>query len=49
MNEAAIKKAVTEIIKAIGEDPNREGLEDTPRRVAEMYEDLFSGLCRDPR
>jgi GTP cyclohydrolase I len=49
MNEAAIKKAVTEIIKAIGEDPNREGLEDTPRRVAEMYEELFSGLCRDPR
>src|SRR4030042_4180890 len=48
-NEAAIKKAVTEIIKAIGEDPAREGLRDTPKRVAEMYAELFQGLNKDPR
>jgi GTP cyclohydrolase IA len=48
-NEAAIKKAVTEIIKAIGEDPAREGLRDTPKRVAEMYAELFQGLGKDPK
>ena len=48
-NEAAIKKAVTEIIKAIGEDTAREGLRDTPKRVAEMYAELFQGLNKDPR
>jgi GTP cyclohydrolase I len=44
-----IKDAMTSIIKAIGEDPEREGLKDTPRRVAEMYAELFSGLGKDPR
>ncbi len=34
---------------ALGEDPEREGLADTPRRVAEMYSELFSGLGKDPR
>jgi len=48
INEAEIKKATTAIIKAIGEDPEREGLVDTPRRVAEMYSELFSGLTMDP-
>ena len=48
-DEAAISKATTAIIKAIGEDPSREGLTDTPRRVAEMYSELFSGLGVDPR
>jgi GTP cyclohydrolase I len=48
-NEVAIRKAVTTIIKAIGEDPNREGLVDTPRRVAEMYAELFRGLGVDPK
>jgi GTP cyclohydrolase I len=48
IDEAAIKKATTVIIKAIGEDPTREGLVDTPRRVAEMYTELFSGLSMDP-
>ncbi len=48
-DEAAIIKAVTAIIKAIGEDPTREGLVDTPRRVAEMYAELFKGLNMDPR
>ncbi|MCJ7511313.1 MAG: GTP cyclohydrolase I FolE [Dehalococcoidia bacterium] len=37
-----------QIIDAIGEDPEREGLAETPRRIAAMYADLFSGLERDP-
>jgi len=49
INEAEIKKATSAIIRAIGEDPEREGLADTPRRVAEMYTELFSGLGIDPR
>jgi GTP cyclohydrolase I len=48
INEAAIRKATKEIIKAIGEDPMREGLAETPRRVAEMYSELFSGMSMDP-
>ncbi len=48
-DEAKIRKAVTSIIEAIGEDPKREGLVDTPRRVAEMYAELFMGLEMDPK
>lgn len=48
VNENAIKDAVTSIIKSIGEDPKREGLADTPRRVAEMYTELFAGMDMDP-
>jgi GTP cyclohydrolase IA len=44
-----IKQAVTTILRAIGEDPEREGLRGTPRRIAEMYEEIFSGLVQDPR
>ena len=43
-DDAAIKKAITSILKAIGEDPQREGLANTPRRVAEMYAELFYGI-----
>lgn len=49
INEAEIRKAITSVIKAIGEDPKREGLVETPRRVAEMYAELFSGLNVDPK
>ena len=49
INEAEIRAAVTSIIKAIGEDPKREGLVGTPARVAEMYAELFAGLDKDPR
>ncbi|MBA7507307.1 GTP cyclohydrolase 1 [subsurface metagenome] len=49
IDEAEIKKAVAIIIKAIGEDPEREGLVDTPARVAEMYTELFMGLDIDPK
>ena len=48
-DEDKIMSAVTSIIKAIGEDPKREGLVDTPRRVAEMYAELFAGLDKDPK
>jgi len=49
IDQRAIRKAITAIIKAIGDDPGREGLADTPRRVAEMYAELFVGLDMDPR
>lgn len=49
VDTAKIAQAVRQILEAIGEDPDREGLADTPRRVAEMYEELFSGLREDPR
>lgn len=44
----AIEDAVREILVAVGEDPERDGLQRTPRRVAEMYAELFSGLQEDP-
>ena len=49
INQAEIESAVTSIIKSIGEDPAREGLRDTPRRVAEMYAELFMGLEMNPK
>ena len=45
---ARIEAAVREILLAIGEDPKRDGLVDTPRRVARMYEEIFAGLREDP-
>ncbi len=48
MDQEKIKKAVRDIIEAIGEDPEREGLRDTPLRVAKMYEEVFSGLKQNP-
>ncbi|MEK7849142.1 MAG: GTP cyclohydrolase I FolE [Chloroflexota bacterium] len=44
-----VERAVGELIEAIGEDGQREGLRDTPRRVAEMYAELFVGMDQDPR
>ncbi|MCL6571349.1 MAG: GTP cyclohydrolase I FolE [Bacillus sp. (in: Bacteria)] len=49
VNRAQIEEAVRLILDAIGEDPNREGLLDTPKRVAKMYEEVFSGLNQDPK
>jgi GTP cyclohydrolase IA len=43
-----IAAAVREILLAIGENPDREGLADTPDRVARMYEEMFAGLRKDP-
>lgn len=44
-----IEAAVREILAAVGEDPDREGLRETPARVARMYVEMFSGLHVDPR
>jgi len=44
-----IERAVREILAAVGEDPDREGLLETPARVARMYAEMFSGLHEDPR
>jgi GTP cyclohydrolase I len=43
-----IEGAVRDILEAIGEDPDRDGLLDTPRRVAKMYAEIFAGLTEDP-
>ncbi len=48
MDEERIKRAVSEIIAAIGDDESREGLRETPRRIAEMYSEIFDGLEQDP-
>jgi GTP cyclohydrolase I len=48
VDHARIEAAVREIFLAIGEDPAREGLLETPRRIAEMYAEVFGGLYLDP-
>jgi GTP cyclohydrolase I len=48
MERKKIEKAVKEIIEAIGDDPNREGLKRTPERVAKMYSELFKGINENP-
>lgn len=49
VDHARIERAVREILAAVGEDPDREGLLETPARVARMYAEMFSGLHDDPR
>lgn len=44
-----IEQAITLLLEGIGEDVTREGLVDTPNRVARMYEELLSGMNQDPR
>jgi GTP cyclohydrolase I len=48
VDKGRIEKAVREILEAIGEDPDRDGLVRTPVRMADMYEEIFSGLHHDP-
>ncbi len=48
MDKKKIEKAVKLILEAIGEDPRRKGLKKTPARVAAMYEEIFSGIGKDP-
>ena len=48
LNAAQLKSAVATIIEGIGEDAHREGLRDTPDRVARMYGEVFAGLRQDP-
>jgi GTP cyclohydrolase I len=43
-----VQRVIRELLEAIGEDPSREGLRDTPRRVADMYVELFEGIESDP-
>lgn len=42
MNEKLMEKAICDLLKAMGDDPNREGLKDTPKRVAKMYTEILS-------
>jgi len=49
MDKERIQNAVREILLAIGENPDREGLKDTPSRIAKMYEEIFGGLTEDPK
>lgn len=49
MNKSKITRAVRDILEAIGENPAKKDLLDTPTRVAEMYEEIFSGIGQDPR
>jgi GTP cyclohydrolase I len=48
VDQPRIAAAVREILAAIGEDPDRDGLQDTPDRVARMYAEIFSGIAVDP-
>jgi GTP cyclohydrolase I len=48
MDKKKIEKAIREVLEAIGENPKKKGLLDTPRRVAEMYEEIFSGIHHNP-
>ena len=48
VDQPRVQKLIRELLEAIGEDPTREGLVETPRRVAEMYVELFEGLEADP-
>ena len=49
MDKERIQNAVREILIAVGEDPDREGLVETPKRVANMYEEIFAGLTEEPK
>ena len=48
IDEEKIQTAVRMILEAVGEDPDREGLLETPERVARMYNEIFSGVGEDP-
>ena len=49
MDQKRIENAIREILIAIGDNPDREGIIDTPKRVAKMYAEVFSGIQEDPR
>jgi GTP cyclohydrolase I len=48
LDHERVKAAVIELLAAIGEDPERDGLAETPRRIADMYAEVFGGLAMDP-
>lgn len=49
VDKERVKRAVREILAAIGDDPDRDGLKETPDRVARMYDEIFAGLHNDPK
>ena len=48
VDHAEVQRLVVQLLAAVGEDPNRDGLRDTPARIARMYEEIFAGLDEDP-
>jgi GTP cyclohydrolase I len=48
-NQEKMEEAIYQLLQAIDENPEREGLRDTPKRVAKMYQEMFSGLNEDPK
>jgi len=48
MDKEKIERAIRDILEAIGEDPDREGLKETPKRVANMYEEILGGINQSP-
>jgi GTP cyclohydrolase I len=48
MDKKRMEAALREVILAMGEDPDREGLKETPKRIAKMYEEIFAGLTQEP-
>jgi GTP cyclohydrolase I len=48
INIERVENAIREILEAVGENPDREGLKDTPKRVAKFYKEAFEGLYEDP-
>lgn len=49
IDKAKIEQSITRIIEAIGDDPKREGLVGTPKRIADMYAEIFDGTFQDPK
>lgn len=49
VNLEKAEAAIYDLLEALGENPQREGLLDTPKRVAKMYQEMFSGLEQDPK
>lgn len=49
IDKERVEKLIYELLEAIGENPNREGLRETPQRVAKMYEEIFSGMDENPK
>ena len=47
-DQSRVEEAIRELLFALGEDPERDGLQDTPARVARAYREMFAGLYTDP-